>query len=438
MNVSVETLPNCLATLRVEVGSDHISPAREHLIRDFMKDARIPGFRPGKTPRALVEKRFQKQIHEELESKVLNDALSQAIRDKGINVIRVRNVDDVEFTQDRLSFLATLITLPEFQLPEYKGLPVKVSSGLVADSEVDTVLESLRERSADFTPLEEQRGAVMDDFVIVDYVGTIDGKPVHELFPKLGPVISKNEDFWLRMTPESFFPGFCSHLEGARPGDVRNFQIEVPADFPLEGVAGQKIDYTVTLKEIRVRTLPDLNDELASEYAPGKTLVELRELVHADLSRRKLAEVQNSKSEQVMEQLLAKVECELPEDMTRSGTNEVLEEVLQENKKRGVSLEMLRENEKELIASASQTARNRLKGSFILGRIAQQEQIQVTREDLLGRIAALAKGAEMTVEKAIKEVQKRRMLPQIESELVAGKALDFVVANATVTIEENL
>jgi len=437
MNASVETLPNCLATIRVEVGSDRISPTREKLIRDYMKDARVPGFRPGKMPKAMVEKRFHKQIQEELESKVLDDALNDAIREKALRVLQVRDVDDVQFSNEQLSFSATLVMLPEFELPEYKGISVKVPVDIVPDNEVDKVLENLRERGADFIDITEDRGAAMEDFVVVDYVGTLDGKPVHEAFPKVGTVLSHNEGFWLRMTADSFFPGFCAHLEGARAGDVRQFQVEVPEAFPVEGMSGQKLDYTVTLKEIKLRVLPEINDELAAEFAPGKTLVELRELIHADLRQRKLAEIDGVKRDQIMEQLLAKVECELPEDMARSETNRVLSEVVQENQRRGVTQEMLRENEKELVASASQTARNRLKGSFILGRIAESEKLTASRDDLMGRIAAIAKGADMTFEKAVKEVQSRRMLPQLESEIIAAKALDFVVANATVTVEDS-
>ena len=115
----------------------------------------------------------------------------------------------------------------------------------------------------------------------------------------------------------------------------------------------------------------------------------------------------------------------------------MLSEVVQENERRGVTQEMLRENEKELVASASQTARNRLKGSFILGRIAESEKLTVSRDELMGRIATIAKGANMTFEKVAKEVQARRMLPQIESEIIAAKALDFVVASATVTVEDS-
>jgi len=433
MNAVVETLPNCLATLRVELGADRVTQTRESLVKEFLKEARIPGFRPGKAPRAVVEKRFEKQISEDLESKILNTSLQEAIREKGLRVIHVQNVDDVRLENDVFSFSATVVTVPEFELPDYKGIAVSVPSQAVADKELEDALNGLRERQADFVDLTEDRGAAMEDFVVVDYTGTIDGKPVHEGFPKVGKILSENEGFWLRMTDASFFPGFCAHLVGARPGDRREFQIEVPADFPVEGFGGQKLDYTVTVKELKERVLPELDDAFAAGFLPGKGLADLRELVLRELESRKKAEVDGLKRDQIMDHLLSRVECELPEDMARAESNRGLSEVVQENQRRGVTDEMLKENEKELVATASQTARNRLKGSFILSRIAESEKIEVKYEEVLGRIANMAQSAQITLEKAVKEVRRRRMIQEIESDILTAKALDFVVAAATVT-----
>jgi len=436
MNASVESLPNCLATLRVEVGPERVIQTREELVKQFSKDAKLPGFRPGKVPRAMVEKRFSKEISEELESRMVSNTLEEAIQQKGLKVIQVNNVEDVKLgSQEGLSFTATLVTVPEFELPEYKGIAITAPSAEVLDSDIDKALENMRERMADFVDMTEDRGVAMEDFVVVDYKGTLGGQPIHEAFPKVGSILSSNDGFWIRMTEESFFPGFCKNLVGARTGETRSFEIEVPADFPVEGFAGQKLNYEVTLKEVKSRVLPELNDEFAAGFLKGKTLAELRDLIRVELEGHKASEVDGIKKDREMDYLLSKVECELPEDMARAESNRVLSEVVRENQSRGVTQEMLKENEKELVATASQTARNRLKTSFILSRIAEREEIRVNRDELFSRIAAIAKGSEITIEKALKEVSKRRLLPQIQSEIATAKALDFVVSAATVTIE---
>jgi trigger factor len=435
MNATLETLPNCLATLRVEVGAEVLHQVRDKVVRGYVKQARIPGFRPGKTPRALVEKRFTKDIAEQTESDLISESLTSAIREKGLRVLRVSGVEDVKSDPAGFSFSATLVTVPDFEIPQYKGITVEIPVVTEAQKEdaVDKTIEDLRARQADFVDLADDRGAEMEDFVVVDYRGTIGGRPVHEVFPKVGQILSSNEGFWVRMTEEAFFPGFCGHLLAARPGDVRAFQIEVPADFPVEGFGGQKLDYEVILKEIKVRVLPELNDEFAAILAPGKSLAELREMVREELLRRHVAELETLKRDQVMERLIADVECELPEDMARAETNQVLSEVVKENQSRGVSEELLRENEKELVSSASQTARNRLKGSFILSRIAEMENVVPTREEVLGRIAGIAQRADMSLENAIKEVSRRSMIQQIENDIVTNKALDLVVSHAVIT-----
>jgi trigger factor len=436
MNVVVEALPNCLASIRVEVGPEVVSKTREQIVAKITKEAKIPGFRSGKVPRSMVEKRFQKDIAEELESVMLSQALDDAVREKGLKIIEVKNVDEVQFGEDKaFSFSATLVTVPEFELPEYKGVAIEVPSDEVKAEDVDAALENLRERRADFVDVAEDRGAAMDDFVVVDYKGTIGGSPLHEAFPKLGKILGENEGFWIRMTEEAFFPGFCQNLVGAKKGENRKFQIEVPADFPIEGLPGQKVDYDVTLKEIKKRELPELNDEFAASFLEGKTLADLRELVQKDLDTRKKSEVESVKRDRVMSVLLEKVECELPEDLARAESNRVLREMVKANQERGISEDILKENEKELVSTASQTGRNRVKGSFILTKIAESEKIEVTNNEMMSWISVAARENDMTVDRVVKEMRKRRAFAQVRSDILTSKALDFVVSNATVTVE---
>ena len=225
MNVVLESLPNCLATLKVEVEPERVSEIQEKVTKEFGQFARIPGYRPGKAPRGVIEKKFKKQIREELEKKLLGDSTRQAIAEKKLRVLQLANIEDVQFGDDnRLSFTATVITQPEFQLPHYKGLSVQVRKVEVTDEEVDESIETLRDQAADFKDITEDRGAEMEDYIVVDYTGTIDGKPVHELFPKAGRPLSGNSDFWIKMTEEAFFPGFCAALVGAKPGESRRLR----------------------------------------------------------------------------------------------------------------------------------------------------------------------------------------------------------------------
>lgn len=436
MNVQVETLPHCITTLRVEVPPDKVTAAWSSIAQDYARQARIPGYRPGKAPRAIIEKKFQKEIREEVEKRLLGESTREAISEKKLRVLALSNVEDVEFSDDKsLRFSATLVTAPEFETPEYKGIPVTAASTEVTDAEVEEALENLRDQYADFEDIAD-RGLEMDDYAVIDYTGRIDGKPVHEVFPKAGKPLSSNHDFWIRLTPESFFPGFSEALLGAVPDETREVEIEVPQDFVVEEMRGVKIGYVVTVKGVKRKQLPEINDEFAAKVAQGKTAADLRGLALDELQRQKEIQAAGEKRAQVMAHLLSKVECELPENMVRGETRRLLGEIVKENQSRGVTDEVIRENEKDLLSSAARSARDRLKGTFILLRIAEAEKIGVTREELQGRIAALAARYGMAFDKMLKELQKREALDQINEEILTGKVLDFLVANASVQTAE--
>ncbi len=434
MNVAFETLPNCLANLKIEVDAPDVQKKMGEITSQYTKQARLPGFRQGKAPRAVVEKKFTKEIREEVTRQVLSDACRDAIKERNLRVLSLSEIEDVEWADDKsLKFRATLVLQPEFDVPDYKGIPVSVPATEVTDADVDESIENLREQQADFPDVTPARAAAMEDYVVVDYDGTIEGEPVHVKFPKAGKPLSHNKDFWIKMTDEAFFPGYCKNLVGANIGELREFDVEVPADFPVEGMPGSTIHYKVTLKELKERVLPEVNDAFAGNIAKGKTLAELRTMAREELVRQKQREADAAKRTRVMAHLTSKVECELPTTLVRQQTQNILDEIVKENQERGVADEILREHEKDLVGSAAQSARERIKGTFILLRIAEKEKITVTEMDMRRRIAGLAQRSKMTFDKMVKELQKRGAIDQIREELVTAKALDFVASQAAVT-----
>jgi trigger factor len=434
MNVVVENLPNCITTLKVEVDPEKVSKVWNDVAGTYTKLARIPGYRAGKAPKSIIEKKFQKEIREELEKKLLSEACKEAIQEKGIKVLSLTQVEDVEIADDKtMKFTATLVTRPDFQVPVYKGLVVPLRSTDVTDEEIDESINQLREQAADFVDLKEDRGAQMEDFVVIDYRGTIDGAPVSDKFPKAGAPLSGNDDFWIHMVHEAFFPGFSEALVGAKPNEPRTFEIEVPAEFPVEGLPGQKIQYSVTIKGIKEKVLPALDDAFAGTIAKGKTLAELREMAREEIGRQKKMDAEGAKRSEIMRQLLSQVECELPVDMVRQETRRILADIVRENQARGIADEVLKQNEQEILGSAAQNARDRLKGTFILLRIADVENIKATQQEFDQRIAYLSARYDMKPDKLVKKLDERNAIDQILEEVLTGKVLDFLSANASVS-----
>lgn len=431
MNVQLENLPNCLTTLRVEVPADKVIQAREAIVREYAQYAKLPGFRPGKAPRAVLEAKFKNEIKEELQKRMLSESVREAISENKLRVLTISDVEDVEFGADQsLRYTATVVTAPQFDLPSYKGIKVQLPSFEVSDKDVEEGIDRLRDEAADFVDVTD-RALAMDDFAVITYTGTIDGKPADEVVPA-AKVLASNSEFWLKLTSETFLPGFSDQLVGMSVGETREFDLVVPADFAVEDLSGKTLHYSVTLNAIKAKVMPEANDEFAATVIPGKTMDELRGIIRGEVSRQKTVEQENEKRAQIMKALLAQVECELPEGMVRNETQRLLSEVIRENQSRGVPEEVIRESQQELQASAGETARDRLKGTFALIRIAEEEKITVTREELNRRIAMMAMRYQMPVDKLQKELEKREALDSVNEEILTGKVLDFLVANASV------
>ena len=432
MQVQVESLPNCVAALHVELPPERVDKERETILRDFQGAARLPGYRPGKAPKNLVETRYKKEINEELQRKLVSAATREAIAEKKLRVLSVGDVDGVKLGLDHtLSFTAKVITAPEFELPPYQGLAVRVPTEEITDADVDGALESLRQRLADFTDI-EGRGVEMDDFCVIDFAGRLDGQPVNEAVPSAPKELAGKENFWIKLGPQTLLPGFSEALLGATAGETRDFGLDVPADFPLAELTGKRIEYTVKVRELKKQELPALDDTFAGKVVPGKTLEDLRAMARTQLTAERKTANEDQKKQQILAQLTGAADFELPNDFVRGETRRIMNDIVKQNQERGVSDEEIRENESNIVENAGAAARDRLKGAFILTRIAEKEGIQVTREEMDGRLNALAARHGMPREKLLKNLQEREALGQIQEEILLGKTLAFLSANATV------
>ena len=213
MNISVQKQPQCQATLEVEIPADVVSTERKQLLQTYVSQANIPGFRPGKAPLKIIEKRFGSSISEELDGRLMDKAFQAALKDdESLKVIDVKWPDTLAHNDSGSATLkANLILAPEFTLPEYTGLTVEVPKQEVTPELVEQELNTLRERHSDFADVED-RAVQEDDVVVIDYTGTCDGKPVSETAGQPVPQVETGEDFWLKVDEESFLPGFATQL----------------------------------------------------------------------------------------------------------------------------------------------------------------------------------------------------------------------------------
>ena len=432
MKVEVENQPGFVSKLQIELPADEVSKEWDAIANSFARFAKIPGYRPGKAPRAVIDKRFRREIQDELTKKLVSKSYHEAVEQEQLRVASLTNIEDIQFGEDKsMRFRATVVTTPEFELPDYKKIPVQLPDTKVSDAEIDAALERLRDQSADFVDVPD-RELQMDDFAVVDFEGSVDGKPISEIAPQASKNLQGGKKFWLHLTPDNFLPKFCEQLVGQNRDETRLVIVNFPDDFVVKELAGKKADYAVTLRETKEKVLPPIDDALAGKLAPGKTLVDLRQMIEHDIEHAKQHDVERAKEAQIVRFLHERVQFELPPALLQNETRRALGELVQRNRERGITDEMLKEKEKELIDGAAGLAAHRLKTNFILHRIAEREKIQATKEDVDLRIKHEASRYNISPEKMRKELQQQNAIDDIAEQILLGKTLDFLKTNVSV------
>src|ERR1051325_1727424 len=264
-NVIIQDDGACRKVMKVEVDADEVGKQFQSVLAKCQKLARIPGFRPGHAPKPILEKRFAKEIQEDVQRKTIPDSYKQAVADNKLRPVMLPEIEKVEFTKGQpLRYEAKLEVAPEFALPEYKGIAVKRKSAVVSEEDVEKTLETLREQRAEFIDV-TGRTLLMGDFAVIRYSAVSEGKPIQELAPNAG-LPEADKDFWLMMAAESMAPGFCDQLVGAGIGDRKQVLVDYPNDFRVTELAGKKATFFVEIKGIKERKLPALDDAFAATF----------------------------------------------------------------------------------------------------------------------------------------------------------------------------
>jgi trigger factor len=432
MNITVEKQPNCLATLRVQVPSETVQSERAKIVSGYTAQARIPGFRPGKAPKNVIEKKFQSAIVEELDDRLVRQAYDEALRKEALKVLNFGIPQNLSHNPDgTITFNATLTLAPEVALPNYKGIPVKAPSTEVTDAEIDAQLDGLRERFADYSDI-EGRAAETGDLAVIDFTSTLEGKPLEEALGKSAGYLGGREGFWLKLDENSFLPGFSAQVTGLNVGDTKDIALTIPEDFPLSDLRGKEVVFHVALKGLKQAVLPELNDEFAGKITGGKTLEELRGLAKQQIEVEKRRRIDDYKVNQIVEHFNSLVEFDLPADLLHHETQGQADALVERGMKSGMTQEEIEAQQGEIIATAGDQARTNLKTNFILQEIARAEGIVVSDQELVNHLAMIAHQRKQNPKKFIKDLQRGGRIPGIRNSMLVGKAIDFVLEHATV------
>ena len=432
MNITLEKQENCQALLRVEISSETVTSERSDIVKAFSRQARLPGFRPGKAPKAVIEKRFAREIGEELDSRLIRQGLQEAVEKESLKVLSAPDpADPTHHSDGTFSFSSQLVLAPDFELPDYKDLTLEIPERKIEDSDIDQELERLRERFADFEEVAD-RPLAEGDFAIVDYQASAEGKSIEEAYGASAPQLDSGEDFWLKMDDESFLPGFAGQLEGASPGDSRTVKVMIEEDYPVEELRGKDIDFAVTVKSIRTQNLPELTDEFAAQIMPNSTLDQLKELIREQMADHLERQLREFKTSQLLEKISNQVEFDLPPELVANETQNQADRLVEQGLGSGMSEEEIADRQGDLFATAGQQARTNLKTDFLLQEIALAEEIKVEPAELQQQVAAYAKQMNKPVKTFARDLQRTGRLQGLQHQILLGKTIDFLLEQAKV------
>jgi len=411
-------------TVHVEIPSDVVNAEIERHARDYSRKARIPGFRPGKAPARVIKSRFKDQILHDVAHELIPSAVDEALREQGVEAVDTPDIRDVTVEEGRpLTFTASFDTVPSFEPGEYSSIALRRRSSAVPDDAVDQAMKRLRDRSARFEPI-EGRGVDHGDTVTLDI----------ERKDKSGEA-DRHSDINVELGAAANPPGFDEQLLGLEPGATKSFTIHYPADYTITELAGTDVGYTVTIKALKRRVLPELDDEFAKDLGEFDTIDALRSRVRQDLEHESRHGAERDLRADLMKQLAARVPFEVPQSLIERELDRRIEEFARRlldqqinPNEAGIDWRAFRESQRD-------AAREAVAAALVIDQVARREQLDPTDEEVEKEVARYAERLGRTATAVRAELEKERGLSRVRAGLRREKAVEFLLAKAVISDE---
>jgi trigger factor len=414
VEAEVEETGPCNRRITFTVPPEQVEKEFSATYEEVKHSAQIPGFRPGKAPRQVVETRLGKSFREKALSRIRLRAYGQAVREHKLKPIRSPEFKDISYEKGQpFSFQATVEVIPEITLPEYKGIKIdRKEAPPTTDEDVAAEVDRVREEFAEFA-LVEDRPLRNGDFAVVSYEEEAEGRT------------EKFERRVVEMAPDSLLPGFAEKIRGMKPGDRREFQIQIPDDYSDKEAAGKTVNYRLELVEIREKELPQADDELAKKVG-APSMEELTRRLRERLMASRDREAEADEIGQIVSYLLKNTDCEVPQSLLAEGTRERVSRRVRAGLRAGVSTQYLHEKREEIVKDAAAQTYANLKLEMILPKIAETEGITVSDEEVEARIEHLAAAANVDKDEWKKRYRDEDRFDDVRYDLLEQKVLNFL------------
>ena len=403
--------------LEIDVPQDLVDQEFQQTYLKFQKEARVPGFRPGKAPLEMIKSRLKEVAREEVLESLLNSSYRQALEETKLQPLGLPRVKEVQFSPgSNLTFKAEIEIQPEIEVKEYKKLKLVRQIDPVRDQEVDDAILYLRERNAQLRPVE--REIKEKDFVVVD---------LEERFHQNSkPSSQKYENQLMEIEPELMLKEFQEALVGSKIGDEKSFQTEYPKEHANKRLAGQKVAYKLKVKEVKEKLLPALDDSFAKAQGDYQTLLELRLKIRESLEKKHQEQSQKELETQAITKILEKNSFPVPEALL----NTYLDYLIEDLKKRYPDLD-----EKEIREKNRKSGEEKIRWEYIFHQLALKEKVAITEADLQARIKNFATAYNLALDKAQEYLVQTKQVERMKESILEEKVLELVLSQAEIKEE---
>ena len=382
MKTSTKNEYKCQVELKVELDAEEIKSVVKDVERAFVREVRLPGFRPGKVPVELIRKQFAEGLKQETERAMIRKHYKDAVTAEKLDEVTLADVKEISFTAEGGTFTAVVEIKPTFKLPTYKGLKIAEADTTVPDSAVSEQLDRLRAAYAKYEDAKEGETVAEGDFVQIDYFGTVDKKPIIEIAPE-AKVVASGKGFWTQVEEGRFLPEILDAVKGMKVGETKD---DVKAKFAKEaapeGLGGKKAVYTVTLKAFRRRILP--NDAEFAEKAKAESVEKLAATIRESLEKQAVQSAEIRRENEAVDLLLKKADFDVPPSQVRRATDAYLSELAQRAQYSGLDATYFEKNRDKILKDAEEKATRQVRLWYIVDAIAKAENIEA-KDDERGR-----------------------------------------------------
>jgi len=424
MNVSVEEISSIKKKVSIEIPEEEVTKEVNSFYKDLGKKAKIKGFRPGKVPRNILERYFKDYIKAEVVQKLIGDSYPKALTETNLQPVSAPVIDPGEFNEGKsFQYSAVVEVKPDIKLEGYTGLKIEGKKEEVKDEEVEERLKALQNLHANLKTVSEPRPIQTGDYVIVDYEASVEGKPLEG---------AKAIDFTVEVGSGQFIPTFEEKLVGLKPEEEKEIEVSFPEDYGYKKWAGKTISFHVKIKEIKEKILPSLDDEFAKDLGDYSSLGEFKAKLRGEIEKEKEMALESQLKDRLVDQLLEATPFEVPESLVEEQTKGLVSDTKLRLAAQGVDLKNLGVTEEKLQGDYKAMAQKQVKTFLILEKIASQEGIAATDEEVDERLKEMAERMHQKFDVVKRYYEKNGLLPEVKAGILRDKTLNFLLEKANV------